>query len=86
MIAAAPEPKGSGGAVVEGAYECWSNGQARMIFNFTIRAVSQYTDAEGHAGSFKFAPSNSRIRFIGGNLSDLGKDYVIIYHEPAGHG
>ena len=80
-----------------GTQGLWRGGGGRRVrvlverpspydLQFTIRAGSQYTDAEGHAGSFKFAPSNSRIQFIGGNLSDLGKDYVIIYHEPAGHG
>ncbi|HEY3743367.1 MAG TPA: hypothetical protein VGL53_26150 [Bryobacteraceae bacterium] len=74
-----------GGAVAEGSYQCWSNGQARMLLNFTIRSAGQYTGSDGRPGRYSFDPATQRISFSGGSLRNaFGPGYHSIYHAPQG--
>ncbi len=83
-VVAPPAPERSGG-VVEGQYECWSNGQARGLLNFTIVAGGRYLDSSGKPGSFAFSPANSRITFRGGVWGGgVPAGYYSIYYEPQG--
>jgi len=85
QIAAAPAaPRGQGG-VVAGSYECWSNGQARMMLNFTISGGGRYTDSGGKAGSYQFDAGTGRISFRGGLLDGvMPQGFYSIYYEPQG--
>lgn len=59
---------GGGGSVATGSYECWANGQARMLLNFTVTGAGRYRDAEGKNGAFTFDSTTARITFRGGLL------------------
>lgn len=71
--------------MVQGAYECWSGGSARMMLNFTVQAGSQYIDSEGKRGSFSVDPGSSRVTFRGGLLDGgIPAGMYAVYHEPKG--
>lgn len=75
----------SAGGVAEGSYQCWSNGQARMLLNFTIRAGGLYSGSDGRPGRYSFDPASQRISFSGGSLENaFGPGYHSIYHAPQG--
>jgi hypothetical protein len=70
---AAPPPaplRTAPGAVAPGSYECWANGQARMLMNFTVRPAAQYTDSEGKTGTYA-VDASGRIAFRGGMLDGV---------------
>src|ERR1035437_4906555 len=70
--------------VAPGSYECWANGRARMLLNFTIKSATQYTGSDGKPGSYSYA-SNGRLTFKGGSLDGaMPEGYTTIYHEPKG--
>jgi len=76
---------GGSGKVATGSYECWANGQARMLLNFTIRSTSQYTGSDAKAGSYSFDPGSGRISFRGGTLDGvLPAGFYTLYYEPQG--
>ena len=82
--AAAADARGQGG-VAAGSYECWANGQARMLLNFTIGGGGKYTDSDGKVGSFGFDAKTARIVFKGGLLDGfMPQAFFAIYHEPQG--
>ncbi len=86
---AADAPKASatpsGQGVAQGAYECWANGSARMLLNFTITGIGRYKDSAGASGSFTLDPATTRIVFKGGMLDGVMPDgFYAIYHEPQG--
>ncbi|MFN3325381.1 MAG: hypothetical protein ACK5AZ_17950 [Bryobacteraceae bacterium] len=73
------------GKVAQGAYECWANGEARLLMNFTIVDGSRYTGSEGEMGTYSFDPASKRITFQGGSLDGAMPDgFYAIYHEPKG--
>jgi hypothetical protein len=76
---------GAGGKVASGHYECWANGQARLLMNFTIKSSSQYTDSEGKNGNYSVDTKTGRINFKGGGLDGiLPAGFFGIYYEPHG--
>lgn len=75
----------SGGGMVQGSYECWANGQARALLNFTARSGGQYIGADGRSGSFSWDARTQRITFRGGSLDGVfPPGFYAIYHEPQG--
>src|SRR5262249_34435040 len=66
--AAPSAPPASG--MANGSYECWSNGQARMLMNFTVRGLGQYTGSDNQPGAFTVA-ANGRVTFRGGALDGI---------------
>jgi hypothetical protein len=69
--------------VATGSYECWANGAARMLLNFTIRNASQYTDSDEKLGTYTYDPASGRITFKGGLLDGaMPNGFQSIYHEP----
>jgi hypothetical protein len=71
--------------VAPGSYECWANGQARMLLNFTIKSGTQYTGSDGKPGSYSYALSTGRVMFKGGSLDGaMPEGFTTIYHEPKG--
>jgi hypothetical protein len=83
--ASAASQSASAGAVKTGSYECWANGQARMLLNFTIRGAGQYTGSDGKAGTFSIDPNTGRIKFKGGALDGvMPEGFYAIYHVPQG--
>jgi hypothetical protein len=75
----------SPGAVSTGTYECWANGEARLLLNFTIRNRSQYTDSEGKPGAYSYDSASGRVTFKGGMLDGaMPNGFQAIYHEPKG--
>jgi hypothetical protein len=75
----------SGQGVAQGAYECWANGEARMLLNFTVTGNGRYKDSEGASGSFTMDPATTRIVFKGGMLDGvMPAGFYAVYHEPKG--
>ena len=73
------------GGVALGTYECWSNGQARMLWNFKITGNGTYTGSGGAPGRFAFDTGSTRINFRGGSLDNaFGDGFYTMYHEPSG--
>lgn len=54
-----------------GSYECWANGQARMLLNFSFRSGTQYVGSDGQPGSFAISRDTGRIVFKGGALDGV---------------
>ena len=68
-----------------GSYECWANGQARMLLNFSIRSNTQYTGSDGQAGSYSLDSNTGRVTFRGGALDGvMPKGFFAVYHAPKG--
>jgi hypothetical protein len=73
------------GGVAAGSYECWANGSARMLLNFTIRTAAQYTGSDGKPGSYGYDANTGRITFKGGALDGAMPDgFYAIYQELKG--
>lgn len=80
--AAAP-PQAMAG-VAPGAYQCWANGEARMLLNFTVLGGNQYRDSEGHTGALAL-DARGRMTFRGGNLDGfLPAGFYAVYYAPGG--
>jgi hypothetical protein len=76
---------GGESGVAQGAYQCWSNGQARMLLNFTIAGAGQYTGSDNKPGTFSLDAATSRITFKGGALDGAMPDgYYALYHVVEG--
>lgn len=72
--------------VALGSYECWANGQARMLMNFTIKPDSKYLDSDNKPGTYGYDPKTGRIEFKGAGLDGvMPAGFFAIYHEPKGH-
>jgi len=84
--AAAMRPAATPGqGVAVGDYQCWANGQARMLLNFSVLSANQYRDSEGKTGAFTIDPSNGRMAFKGGSLDGfLPAGFYAMYHTPQG--
>ncbi len=75
---------GSGG-VAPGRYECWANGQARLLLNFTARSSSQYTGSDGKPGTYSYDPATTRVTFKTGSLAGaMPEGFYGIYYAPQG--
>jgi len=84
-VAGAAAPARSGGGLAQGSYECWANGQARPLLNFTAKAGGVYVGSDGKAGNFSVEAGTGRITFRGGSLSGaLPAGTYAVYHEPKG--
>lgn len=84
-MAAAPAQPRSGGGIVQGSYECWANGQARMMLNFTVRGGGAYVGSDGTSGTVAMDPQTGRLSFHGGSLDGaFPAGFYAIYHEPKG--
>ena len=71
--------------VATGSYECWANGAARLLMNFTIKDGTRYTDSEGKPGTYSYDASSGKIAFKGGMLDGvMPAGFTSIYHEPKG--
>ena len=82
---ASPPAAASAGAVAEGAYECWANGEARPLMNFTIRGGGQYVGTDGARGAYRLDPSTMRVTFAGGALDGvMPPGFYAVYHVPSG--
>jgi hypothetical protein len=84
VVAPAANTTAGGGAVALGSYECWANGQARMLLNFTIRSGSQYIGSDGKPGAYSLG-AGGRITFRGGALDGvLPAGFYTVYYAPQG--
>jgi Caspase domain len=71
--------------VAAGMYECWGNGQARTLMNFTVRDASHYAGSYNGTGTFSFDAETTRITFKGGSLDGVLPDgWYAIYHAVRG--
>jgi hypothetical protein len=78
-------PAAGGAGVAVGSYECWANGQARLLLNFTALQGGRYRDSEGHTGSISMNQANGRVTFQGGNLDGfLPAGFYAVYYAPKG--
>lgn len=78
------KPDGPAKSVALGSYECWANGSARMLLNFTITGPGRYTASDGSKGTFTFDPGSKAINFTGYERDVLPSGVHTIYHEPQG--
>lgn len=60
--------------MAEGAYECWANGAARPLLNFTVRGGGRYVGTDGAVGAYRLDPSTARLTFAGGALDGVMPD------------
>ena len=82
---AAPAAAEAGGlSAPNGDYECWANGQARMLLNFTVTAPGKYTASDGTTGTFTIAPDGV-VTFTGYEAEVMPANFTIVYHVPEGH-
>lgn len=78
-------PVAAAGSLAPGSYECWANGQARGLMNFTIRSTTQYTGSDGQAGSYRYDAGTGRVTFDGGALDGvMPAGFYAMYHAPGG--
>ncbi len=85
-VAARRAPAAAAGAgVAAGAYECWANGEARMLLNFTVSGAGQYVGADRMPGRFRLDARTSRMTFAGGALDGAMPDgFYAVYHVVQG--
>ena len=82
LAPSANRPAGRG--VAPGAYECWGNGQPRLLLNFTALANGGYRDSEGKMGTIS-VDANGRVTFRGGTLDGfMPSGFYAVYHAPQG--
>ena len=68
-----------------GSYECWANGQARLLLNFTVRSSTQYLDSDNKPGTYRMEPGNGQVTFKGGALDGaMPQGFIAVYHTPKG--
>lgn len=73
-------------SVASGSYECWANGQARLLMNFTIKSPTQYLDSDNKPGTYRYDTKSGQVSFKGGGLDGvMPTGFVAIYHVPKGH-
>jgi hypothetical protein len=85
LLALSPAYGQNPAKVATGAYECWANGAARMLLNFTIKNASQYADSDGKPGTYSYDPATGQVSFKGGLLDGaMPKGFQSIYHEKKG--
>jgi hypothetical protein len=81
--ATSPAATASGTAAI-GSYECWANGQARLLMNFQIRSASTYTGSDGKPGTFTL-DGNGHITFHGGAQDGImPPGFTARYYAPQG--
>ena len=72
-------------SVATGSYECWANGEARLLMNFTVKSANQYLDSDQKAGGYQYDARTGKVTFKGGGLDGAMPDgFVAIYHVPKG--
>lgn len=75
---------GAANVVAPGSYQCWANGQARPLLNFTSSGNGQYTGVDGLPGTMN-VDGNGRVAFRGGSLDGfLLAGYYAVYYAPQG--
>ncbi len=73
------------GSIAAGSYECWSNGEARSLSNFSVSDATHYTGSDGKVGTYTFNATTTRIVFKGGALDGvLPAGFYTIYHSVQG--
>jgi len=80
----AAQPAGAASAVPLGSYQCWANGSARMLLNFTVTSAGHYHAADGTDGTFTYNPSTTAIVFTGYEGKVMPPGFTSIYHVPQG--
>jgi hypothetical protein len=81
--AAAAAGANAPGTMAAGSYECWANGQARMLMNFNVTSGSSYS-GQGKAGTYSIDASG-RLTFRGGNLDGaMPQGFYARYYAPGG--
>lgn len=56
----------SAAGMATGAYECWGNGEARMLMNFTVTGAGTYRGSDNSIGHFML--TGNTIDFTSGTL------------------
>jgi hypothetical protein len=75
----------AGGGVASGSYQCWANGQARPLLNFTALAGNQYRDNQGTTGGMLVDGGTGRVTFKGGLLDGfMPAGFYAVYYAPQG--
>ena len=62
----------SAATMAMGSYECWGNGEARLLMNFTVTGQDTYKGSDDSTGHF--ALSGNRVNFTSGTLNGVMPD------------
>lgn len=77
-------PAASGAAMPAGVYECWANGEARGLMNFTVSGAGAYSGTDGKPGRFT-VDAAGHVTFTGGAMDGAMPDgYAAVYHLAQG--
>lgn len=80
-VASAATPAGQ---MAFGRYECWANGQARLLMNFSTTAAGRYTGSDGKSGRYSLDAAR-RVSFEGGALDGvMPAGFTAVYHADQG--
>ncbi len=83
MPAAAAAADATTAAAPTGSYECWANGEARMLMNFTVTAPGAYTASDNSTGTFTIA-GDGTATFTGYEGEIMPEGFTINYHLAQG--
>jgi len=69
-----------------GSYECWGNGEARMLMNFKVTGANSYIGSDNSKGTYTLGQGN-KVNFTSGSLNGVMPDgftatYVIRQGVP----
>lgn len=53
-----------------GAYECWGNGEARLLMNFTVTGPNAYKGSDNSMGNFSVT-GGGNVNFLSGSLNGV---------------
>jgi hypothetical protein len=62
----------SAASMAMGSYECWGNGEARLLMNFTVTGSGTYKGSDDSIGHFTL--TGNRVNFTSGSLNGVMPD------------
>lgn len=74
----------AGGAMAQGDYECWANGSANLLLNFTVTGNGRYRASDGSSGGFDYDAATGAITFTGYLREVMLDGWTTNYHEMGG--
>lgn len=73
------------GGMTLGKYECWGNGQARLLLNFSVRSATEYIGSDGKPGTYSYDASTNRVTFKTGALNGvMPAGFYGFFYAPQG--
>ncbi|HEX2591630.1 MAG TPA: hypothetical protein VHL34_09050 [Rhizomicrobium sp.] len=79
LLLAAFTQSANAAGMAMGAYECWGNGEARMLMNFTVTGAGTYKGSDNSTG--KFTLTGNTVTFTSGSLNGVMPDGFVAKYE-----